>query len=179
MYAGTGESYLTRHDPYSRTVRIDLRRVAAVLLDAGILLAVALVAFEIFNFSTTRYALADLLGDVSFMTLRWATILAIAFCAIDFLSLLRYFGIQHEGGNRAEAWYWLGAWLLGATMNAFAAWWAASIMLIDQGGNAPGLLDTLPIVVAALVWLARVLFIGAFAVASGYLFGAPAPNAWR
>jgi hypothetical protein len=178
MYADAArESYLPYHYPYSRTVTIDLRRVAAVLLDAGMLLAVALVAFEIFNFSTTRYALANLLGDVSFATLRWATILAIAFCAIDFLSLLRFFGVQHEGGNWAEAWYWMGAWLLGATMNAFTAWWATTIMLIGQGGSALGLLDTLPFVVAFLVWLARVLFIGAFAVASGYLFGVPPAEA--
>jgi hypothetical protein len=177
MYADASENYLPYHYPYSRTITIDLRRVAAVLLDAGMLLAVALVAFEIFNFSTTRYALGDLLGDVSFVALRWATILAIAFCAIDFLSLLRFFGVRQEGGNLAEAWYWMGAWLLGATMNAFTAWWATTLMLLAQGGSASGLLDTLPIVVAFLVWLARVLFIGAFAVASGYLFGGPSSAA--
>ncbi|MGD2078029.1 MAG: hypothetical protein PVH18_06580 [Chloroflexota bacterium] len=171
MYANSSE--LPYHHPYSQTVTIDLRRLAAILLDAGMLLAVALVAFEIFNFSTTRYALVNLLGDVSFVALRWATILAIAFVAIDFASLVRFFAVRHEGGNLTEAWYWLGAWLLGATMNAFTAWWATTIMLLAQGGSALGLLDTLPFVVAFLVWLTRVLFIGAFAVASGYLFGAP------
>jgi hypothetical protein len=174
MHATSNESYLPYHYPYSHTVTIDMRRIAAVLLDVGLLLAVALVAFEIFNFSTTRYALANLLGDVSFISLRWATILAIAFVAIDFASLLRFFAVRHEGGNSAEAWYWMGAWLLGATMNAFTAWWATTIMLLAQGGNALNLLDTLPFVVALLVWLTRVLFIGAFGVASGYLFGPPA-----
>ena len=177
MYTDASENYLTYHYPYSRTIEIDLRRVAAVLLDAGMLLAVALVAFEIFNFSTTRYALADLLGDVSFVTLRWATILAIAFCAIDFLSLLRFFGARQEGGPAAEASYWISAWLLGAIMNALATWWATNLMLLAQGGSASGLLDTLPYVVAFLVVLARVLFIGAFAVASGYLFGGPSSAA--
>lgn len=173
MYSNAYEGSLPTHYPYSRTVTIDFRRVAAVLLDAGMLLAVALVAFEIFNFSTTRYALASLLGDVSFISLRWATILAVAFVAIDFASLLRFFAVRHEGSNTAEAWYWMGAWLLGATMNAFTAWWATTIMLLAQGGNALTLLDTLPYVVAFLVWLTRVLFIGAFGVASGYLFGEP------
>jgi hypothetical protein len=177
MYADGSEDYLPYHYPYSRTVTIDFRRIAALLLDAGMLLAVALVAFEIFNFSTTRYALASLLGDVSFITLRWATILAIAFVAIDFASLLRFFAVRHEGGNRAEAWYWMGAWLLGATMNAFTAWWATTIMLLAQGGSSLELLNTLPFVVAFLVWLTRILFIGAFGVASGYLFGAPASTA--
>lgn len=175
MYASGSESTLPHHYPYGRTITIDTRRIAAILLDVGLLLAVALVAFEIFNFSTTRYALASLLGDVSFINLRWATILAIAFVAIDFASLVRFFAVKQEGGNSAEAWYWMGAWLLGATMNAFTAWWATTLMLLAQGGSALDLLDTLPVVVAFLVWLTRVLFIGAFAVASGYLFGPPAP----
>ena len=173
MYGDAGDDYLPYHYPYGRTVTIDFRRIAAILTDAGLLLAVALVAFEIFNFSTTRYALASLLGDVSFAGLRWATILAIAFVAIDFASLLRFFAVRHEGGNRAEAWYWMGAWLLGATMNAFTAWWATTIMLLAQGGSSLQLLNTLPFVVAFLVWLTRILFIGAFGVASGYLFGPP------
>ena len=173
MYADSSENSLPYYYPYSRTVTIDFRRIAAILLDAGVLLAVALVAFEIFNFSTTRFALASLLGDVSFAALRWATILAIAFVAIDFASLLRFFAVRHEGGNLVEAWYWMGAWLLGATMNAFTAWWATTIMLLAQGGSALELLDTLPFIVAFLIWLTRVLFIGAFGVASGYLFGTP------
>src|SRR5690554_4622541 len=37
----------------------------------GLLLAVALLAFEIFNFDTTRYALTDLLGNASFSNVRW------------------------------------------------------------------------------------------------------------
>ena len=171
MYGDANEAYLPYHYPYSRTITIDFRRIAAILLDVGMLLAVALVAFEIFNFSTTRYALASLLGDVSFASIRWATILAIAFCAIDFASLLRFFAVRHEGSDSAEAWYWMGAWLLGATMNAFTAWWATTVMLLTQGGSSLALLDTLPFVVAFLVWLTRVLFIGAFGVASGYLFG--------
>ena len=172
MHSDTSEVYLPYHYPYGRTVTIDFRRIAAVLLDASLLLAVALVAFEIFNFSTTRYALANLLGDVSFASLRWATILAIAFCAIDFASLSRFFAVRHEGENRAEAWYWMGAWLLGATMNAFTAWWATTIMLLGQGGSSLELLDSLPFVVAFLVWLTRVLLVGAFGMAGERLFGA-------
>ena len=171
MYGNASDAYLSHYYHDGRAIIIDFRRIAAILLDVGMLLAVALVAFEIFNFSTTRYALASLLGDVNFAGLRWATILAIAFCAIDFASLLRFFAVRHEGGNSAEAWYWMGAWLLGATMNAFTAWWATTVMLLAQGGSSLQLLNTLPIVVAFLVWLTRVLFIGAFGVASGYLFG--------
>ena len=39
----------------------------------GLLFLVALLAFEIFNFDTTRFALTDFLGGASFAGLRWAT----------------------------------------------------------------------------------------------------------
>jgi hypothetical protein len=38
-----------------------------------------LVAFEIFNYGTTEFAFKDLLGDLSFVGVHWATILALAF----------------------------------------------------------------------------------------------------
>jgi hypothetical protein len=47
----------------------------------GTIIIAALSAFEIFNYSTTDYALTDLLGDLRFLGVRWATILAIAFCS--------------------------------------------------------------------------------------------------
>lgn len=45
----------------------------------GAILMLALLAFEMFNFDTTQFALRSLLGDVRFMGLQWASILAIAF----------------------------------------------------------------------------------------------------
>ena len=44
----------------------------------GMMIIGALLAFEIFNFSTTQFALRDVLGDLTFAGFRWATILAIA-----------------------------------------------------------------------------------------------------
>ena len=55
------------------------------------ILAVALIGFETFNFSTTAFALGDLLGELSFLGLRWSTTLSIAFCAIDFAGIARLF----------------------------------------------------------------------------------------
>ena len=170
LYTGT-----TRRNQRRSSIR-KLLRSTATHIDIGILLAAALVAFEIFNFSTTRYALANLLGDVSFATIRWATILAIAFCAIDFAGLLRFFSLGQGDGNRLEAWYLMGAWLLGATMSAFLAWWAVSITLLNGAIglgflNQLSLFENLPFVVAGLIWLTRLLFIGAFGIAAGYLFG--------
>ena len=142
----------------------------------GLLFLVALLAFEIFNFDTTRFALVDFLGEASFAGLRWAAVLAIAFCAIDFAGLLRFFLPQDEEGQApAELWYLMGAWLLGATMNALMTWWAVNLALLNHDfGNEvlsrQQLLEIVPIFVATLVWVTRILFIGAFTVAGGYLF---------
>lgn len=151
----------------------------------GLVLVVALVAFELFNFDTTQYALANLLGDVNFVGLRWATILAIAFCAIDFAGLAHLFTPQTGKDEPIEVWYLMGAWLLGATMNAMMTWWAVSLTLLEHSlGNEvlsrEQLLQVVPIFVAALVWLTRILFIGALSVASENLFGvAPRPHPSR
>ncbi len=140
----------------------------------GIILMVALFAFEIFNFDTTRYALDNLLGHVSFAGLGWATILAIAFCAIDFAGLVRLFAPESDGEQPKEVWYLMGAWLLGATMNALMTWWAVSLTLLNHDfGNEvlsrQQLLQAVPIFVAVLVWLTRILFIGAITMAGEHL----------
>ena len=139
----------------------------------GVLLIIALFAFELFNFDTTRFALGDLLGDVSFLGMPWAAILAIAFCAIDFAGLAHLFTPEQD--EPREVWYLMGAWLLGATMNALMTWWAVNLTLLNhQFGNEvlsrEQLLQVVPPFVAVLVWLTRILFIGAFSVAGEHFF---------
>jgi hypothetical protein len=134
------------------------------------ILAVALIAFEIFNFDTTQFALESLLGGEKFLGIMWASILAIAFCSIDFAGLIRIFTPQTGAAEPKVVWYLMGAWLLGATMNAAMTWWAVSLTLLNHDfGNEvlsrEQLLKYVPIFVAALVLLTRVLFIGAFTVA--------------
>ena len=140
----------------------------------GAILILALFAFEMFNFDTTRYALQSLLGDIRFFGFAWATILAVAFCAIDFAGLARLFTPERGRNEPKEIWYLTGAWLLGATMNAVMTWWAVSTVLISHPvGNEvlsrEQLLTVVPIFVAVLVWLTRILFIGAIAVAGEHL----------
>jgi hypothetical protein len=141
----------------------------------GLIMAMALIAFEVFNFDTTRYALQDFLGHTSFMGVTWASILAIAFCAIDFAGLARLFTPEQGEAEQKAIWYLMGAWLLGATLNAAMTWWAVSLTLLNHSfGNEvlsrEQLLQIVPIFVAALVWLTRILFIGAFSVAGEHLF---------
>ena len=140
----------------------------------AVILVIALFAFEIFNFDTTRYALDNLLGPVGIAGIRWASILALAFCAIDFAGLVRLFSPESEGEQPREVWFLMGAWLLGATMNALMTWWAVSLTLIShEFGNEvlsrSQLLQFVPVFVAVLVWLTRILFIGALTVAGSHL----------
>ncbi|OGO34695.1 MAG: hypothetical protein A2Z16_04575 [Chloroflexi bacterium RBG_16_54_18] len=142
----------------------------------GVIILSALFAFEIFNYSTTDYALTDLLGNLKFAGVRWATILAIAFCGIDFAGIARLFTPEKGGRESTEVWYLFGAWLLAATMNAMLTWWGVSLAILnhDTLGNAvigrETMLRVAPIFVAVLVWLIRVLIIGTFSAAGDRLF---------
>jgi len=150
----------------------------------GGILFVALLAFEIFNFDTTRYALDNLLGGVTFGRLSWSAILAVAFCSIDFAGLARLFTPEKGADEPTQVWYLTGAWLLGATMNAVMTWWAISLTLLNHplGNEVLGreqLLMYVPIFVAALVWVTRILFIGSIAVAGDHLLHPDKPSTGR
>ena len=148
----------------------------------GILILGALVAFEIFNYTTTDFALTDLLGDLRFAGLRWATILAIAFCGIDFAGLARLFTPERGSGEPKEVWYLFGAWLLAATMNAILTWWGVAIAVLSHeslGGTVLSretMLKVVPVFVAIMVWVIRVLIIGSFSVTGDRLFSQSAPT---
>lgn len=137
----------------------------------GLLIPMALIAFEIFNYSTTEFALADMIGDLNFSGIRWSTILALAFCGMDFAGIARLFGPEKAHKGAMASWYLLGAWLLAATMNATLTWWAVSAALLRHEGlgneivDRETLLSTVPVFVAILVWLIRVLMIGSFTLA--------------
>jgi hypothetical protein len=143
----------------------------------GIIIIGALLAFEIFNYSTTQFALADVLGSLKFAGIPWATILALAFCGIDFAGLARLFTPEQGRDEPAEVWYLFGAWLLAAAMNAALTWWGVSVAIANHTSLAGGVVMTnatltkvVPVFVAIMVWLIRVLIIGTFSVAGERLF---------
>jgi hypothetical protein len=142
----------------------------------GIMIIGALLAFEVFNFSTTDFALRDVLGDLRFMSIRWSTILSIAFCGIDFAGIARLFTPEKGRDEPAEVWYLFGAWLLAAAMNAILTWWGVSVAIgthVSQGSQVIGSAATskvVPVFVAIMVWVIRVLIIGTFSVAGERLF---------
>lgn len=142
----------------------------------GAILVGALLAFEIFNYSTTDFALHDVLGDLSFAGLRWSTVLSLAFCGIDFAGIARLFTPETGRDEPAEVWYLFGAWLLAAAMNAILTWWGVSVAIVNHtsaGGALVGqatMVKVVPVFVAVMVWLIRVLIIGTFSIAGENLF---------
>jgi hypothetical protein len=152
--------------------RVSLKRGAIF----GSILITALLAFELFNFGTTSFALQDVLGNLKFAGLQWSTILAFAFCGMDFAGIARIFTPEQGRDEPAEVWYLFGAWLLAAAFNAILTWWGVSVAILNHsavGGSLVGqsvMIKVVPIFVAAMVWLIRVLIIGTFSVAGERLF---------
>ena len=143
----------------------------------GLMIIGALLAFEIFNFSTTQFALLDVLGDLSFGGMRWASILAIAFCGIDFAGIARIFTPEQGADEPKEVWYLFGAWLLAAMFNASLTWWGVAVAIVNNPSQSGGavisnetLTKIVPIFVAGMVLLIRVLIIGTFSLAGDRLF---------
>jgi hypothetical protein len=142
----------------------------------GVIILGALLAFEMFNYSTTQFALNDVLGDLRFAGIRWATILALAFCGIDFAGIARLFTPEQGHDQPAEVWYLFGAWLLAAAMNATLTWWGVAVAISSHSNlsseviSSVTLTKVVPVFVALMVWLIRVLIIGTFSIKGGKMF---------
>jgi hypothetical protein len=121
----------------------------------GAMIIGALLAFEVFNYSTTQFALGDVLGDLSFA---------------------RLFTPEQGADEPAEVWYLFGAWLLAAAMNATLTWWGVSVAIVNHSSLGSAVVSNstihtaVPIFVAVMVWIIRVLIIGTFSVAGERMF---------
>jgi len=130
------------------------------------ILLIGLIAFEMFNYSTTDYALKDLLGDLKFAGIYWSTILAVAFCLIDFAGIARLFMPGNKMSDLKEDWFLFGAWFLAATMNAILTWWGVSMSIVNHSVMSSTIIDPdtihliVPIFVSIMVWITRILLIG-------------------
>lgn len=152
----------------------------------GGMIALALLAFEIFNFGSTQFALLDILGDLRFAGFRWASILAIAFCGIDFAGIARIFTPEQGRDEPAEVWYLFGAWFLAAVFNASLTWWGVSIAIVNHTSasgdaviSASTMTKAVPIFVAAMILLIRVLLIQTFSIAGDRLFTTDKQGSYR
>jgi hypothetical protein len=151
------------------------------LVFGGIILS-ALLAFEVFNYSSTSFALSDVLGDLAFGPFKWSTILAFAFCGIDFAGIARIFTPEKGADEPAEVWYLFGAWFLAAAFNASLTWWGVSVAILKHNAEGGVLLGqetmtkVVPILVAVMVLAIRVLLINTFSVAGDRIFSMAEDN---
>ncbi len=163
-------------------IRLPGRRVTLGLMILG-----ATVLFEAFNYSTTEHALTDAFGDLGFIGIPLATILALAFCGLDFAGIARLFSTEdREESGRMEGIYLLAAWILAGSMNAVMTWWSVTESLLGRPmiGNEllprQDLVTYVPVLVAGGVWLIRILLIGALTMTgAGLLAAKPAAKPAR
>ena len=162
-----------------RTIKKTRVRSASVY---GFIIILAMIAFEAFNYGTTAYALRDLLGDLRFAGFQWATLMALAFCGIDFAGIARLITQKGHEGDRKESWYLFGAWLIAGTFNAALTWWGVSIAISNHDTasaaivSSKALTTVVPLFVAILVWVSRILIIGSLSSALERTAPAPAPH---
>ena len=143
-----------------KSVRVRSWRVYSAII------VLALIAFEAVNYSTTAYALRDLLGDLQFLGIRWATLMALAFCSLDFAGIARLVTQKSKLQASRESWFLFGAWLIAGTFNAALTWWGVTIAITNHPLRSAEVVSThnltavVPLVVAILVWVIRILIIG-------------------
>jgi hypothetical protein len=130
------------------------------------IIVLALIAFEAVNYSTTAYALRDLLGDLKFAGISWATLMALAFCSLDFAGIARLVTQKTRAEESRESWFLFGAWLIAATFNAALTWWGVTIAIANHSLRSAEVVSTqhlttiVPLLVAIMVWVIRILIIG-------------------
>ncbi|MCE1251942.1 MAG: hypothetical protein LWX83_00160 [Anaerolineae bacterium] len=160
--------------PFRLPFNLSRVNINAVLV-LGLIIIAALISFEMFNFTTTEYALSDLLGGLTFMGIRWSTILSIAFCGIDFAGIARLFVTGKDNNEPKEVWYLFGAWIMAAAMNAALTWWGVSIAVLSHPVQSSVVMDSttlvkvVPVFVAIMIWVIRVLIIGTISTAGNNL----------
>jgi len=137
----------------------------------GLIIILAMFAFEGFNFGTTNFALRDLLGGLSFAGIPWATLMALAFCGLDFAGIARLITQNGREENPRSSWYLFGAWLIAATFNAALTWWGVTLAISSHTTTSAALVNTasltkiVPVIVAIMVWIIRILIIGSLSSA--------------
>jgi hypothetical protein len=142
----------------------------------ALIIILAMISFEVFNYSTTAFSLKDLLGNLKFAGIPWSTFLALAFCGIDFAGIARLITPENRNTGLKESWYLFGAWLIAATANAALTWWGVAVAISGHTLQSTAVIDlstltrVVPVFVAILVWVLRILIIASLSSALERLF---------
>ena len=141
----------------------------------GTILVMALVAFEVFNFSTTQFALRDMLGDLSFAGLDGRPSWRLPSAAWISPASPASSPPSRAAMNRTRS-----------GISSVPGCWPQASTPLSPGGASPSpslnhqpqarsssagtLTRIVPVFVAGMVWLIRVLIIGTFSIAGERLF---------
>jgi hypothetical protein len=119
------------------------------------------ISFELFNFSTTDFALRDILGNQGSGMLAWSMILSLAFCGMDIAGIAKILASPKGDTGNTSSWYLLGAWVLAAAIIASLTWWGISVAIYNQPAYAVMIIDRMayvtvvPFLVVVMVWVIR------------------------
>lgn len=155
------------HNPFAGLVRSRVKSSAVFSL----IIILAMFAFEAFNYGTTAYALRDLLGDLKFAGIPWSTLMALAFCGLDFAGIASLITQRNKREETKQAWYLFSAWLIAAAFNAALTWWGVSLAMATHSSTSAAVVNTrslttiVPVLVAIMVWIIRILIIGSLSAA--------------
>jgi hypothetical protein len=144
---------------------VSMRRLRVGIGVVGWLLLGAFFAFELFNYSTTKYALTDILGAAALFGLRWDTLLSLLFCTIDLGAFVRFVRPERPGEDPSAVHYLFAGWLLAAAFNAVLTWWGVSLAMVASNPQL-GLITWISVFISACVFLVR-LFLMATLVVGG------------
>lgn len=146
----------------------------------GVMLLVGLLAFDIFNFDTTRFALSYFFEGAQFFGIPWSVIVAIAATSVDLAGIAKIF-TPEQGLKNEDVWVWvlLAVWFITAVINATGTWWAMVLLLSEHQtmGNLlvsqMELLTWVPVILALFILTVRVGLIGSISMAGDrWLWGA-------
>jgi hypothetical protein len=140
------------------------------------ILLLGLMAFEIWNFVSSQGGLLDILGERTFAGMRWASLLAFAFCSIDFAGIARIFTPEQGRDEPAEIWYLFGAWFLAAMFDSILTYWTVKVAILTNPvgsvmiANDPKTINIVSVGIAVIDFSIRMLLINTFATAGERLF---------
>jgi hypothetical protein len=137
----------------------------------SLMIVFGLLAFDVFNFATTKTALESFMGTGKVLGIVVAQALAVAFCMVDLGGLTSLF--TEEKGFDEPWWVWMfgAGWLLASAINAALTWWAILLGMPNVPAinnplyTAEQLFTYVPVILAVAVWLIRLLLVGATIVA--------------
>lgn len=147
-----------------------------------LILGLAIFAFEVFNFDTTRAALTDIFGTrEAILTLSIASWLALGACGLDVGGMVRVFTEEVSFKREArEIKLITGAWIVASLFNAFFTFWVTIGALESPGATIPRYLAGTEVYIALgvslFVWLVRLLLVGGFAEIADKTIKIKAPN---